>query len=259
MVMRARITIILLIVMTVVLTGCAGSSDAHYTQITQEEAQEMMQLEDMHIIIDVRTQEEFNSGHIPGAICIPNETIGTDPPEELPDKDQVLLIYCRSGNRSKDASQKLANMGYTNVYEFGGINTWTGEIVKEETQSDSETISADKLLIDINGQTLTATLEDNSSAEALAELVGSDGLTMEMEDYSNFEKVGDLPQSLPTNDEQIDTDAGDLILYQGNRFVIYYDKNSWDFTRLGHVEGISKSELQELLGDGDVTVTLRLP
>ena len=82
---------------------------------------------------------------------------------------------------------------------------------------------------------------------------------MEMEDYSNFEKVGDLPQSLPTNDEQIDTDAGDLILYQGNRFVIYYDKNSWDFTRLGHVEGISKSELQELLGDGDVTVTLRLP
>ena len=259
MVMRARITIILLIVMTVVLTGCAGSSDAHYTQITQEEAQEMMQLEDMHIIIDVRTQEEFNSGHIPGAICIPNETIGTDPPEELPDKDQVLLIYCRSGNRSKDASQKLANMGYTNVYEFGGINTWTGEIVKEETQSDSETISADKLLIDINGQTLTATLEDNSSAEALAELVGSDGLTMEMEDYSNFEKVGDLPQSLPTNDEQIDTDAGDLILYQGNRFVIYNDKNSWDFTRLGHVEGISKSELQELLGDGDVTVTLRLP
>ena len=76
-----------------------------------------------------RTQEEFDEKHILNAICIPNETIGTEPPAELPDKEQLILVYCRSGNRSKQASEKLAAMGYTNIKEFGGINTWTGATV----------------------------------------------------------------------------------------------------------------------------------
>ena len=90
----------------------------------------MMQRDDGHIIVDVRRQDEYDEGHIPGAVLIPNESINDDPPRELPDKDQIILIYCRSGNRSKQASQKLVNMGYTYIYEFGGINTWSGEIVK---------------------------------------------------------------------------------------------------------------------------------
>ena len=77
----------------------------------------------------LRRQDEYDSGHIPGAILIPNESIGTEQPKELPDLDQVILIYCRSGRRSKEASQKLADMGYTHIYEFGGIIDWTGEIV----------------------------------------------------------------------------------------------------------------------------------
>ena len=105
------------------------SSAATYQQITQEKAKEMMQAEDGHIIVDVRRQDEYDSGHIPGAILIPNESIGTEQPKELPDLDQVILIYCRSGRRSKEASQKLADMGYTNIYEFGGIIDWTGEVV----------------------------------------------------------------------------------------------------------------------------------
>ncbi|MBQ6540470.1 MAG: rhodanese-like domain-containing protein [Oscillospiraceae bacterium] len=100
-----------------------------YTQITQEEAMEMMTRDDGHVIVDVRRQYEYDESHIPGAILIPNESIETEPPEELPDPDQIILIYCRSGRRSKEASQKLADMGYTNVYEFGGIITWPGEIV----------------------------------------------------------------------------------------------------------------------------------
>jgi len=102
-----------------------------YQQISQEEAMKMMEEEDDYLILDVRTPEEFAEGHIPDAVNIPNETIGSDVSDVLKDKDQILLIYCRSGNRSKQASSKLAMLGYTNIYEFGGINTWPGEIVTE--------------------------------------------------------------------------------------------------------------------------------
>ena len=124
--------ILLLAVSMLLLSGCGGGGgepQAAYRQISQEEAAEIMNSGADHLLLDVRTQEEFQSGHIPGAICIPNETIGTEAPPQLPDKGQMLLIYCRSGNRSKQASGKLAKLGYTNVLEFGGINTWTGETV----------------------------------------------------------------------------------------------------------------------------------
>ncbi len=111
----------------------------------------------------------------------------------------------------------------------------------------------------INGQVLTATLANNSSARALADLLKEKPLTLELEDYGNFEKVGPLPKSLPTNDEPLDTDSGDLILYQGRHFVIYYDRNSWTFTRLGRLKGITKEELKRLLGTGTVTATFSLP
>ena len=247
--MKARIVLIFLIVMMIALTGCAGSSDTDsgYTQITQEEAQEMMQLEDMHKIIDVRTQEEFNSGHIPGAICIPNETIGTNPPSELPDKDQVLLIYCRSGNRSKDASQKLADMGYTNVYEFGGINTWTGEIVTDQTEGDM------KLLI---GNTeVPVSWEKNTSVSELKSLTENEPITIQMSMYSDFEQVGSIGQGITSDNKQITAKAGDIVLYSGDQIVIFYGSNSWDYTMLGHVN-LTEDELTELLGNGDVKITI---
>lgn len=113
------------------VTGCGSKEPAKagYTQITQEEAVRMMAEDDGHVIVDVRREDEYESGHIPGAILIPNESITDKEPEQLPDKDQIILIYCRSGRRSKEASQKLSDMGYTRIYEFGGINDWTGETV----------------------------------------------------------------------------------------------------------------------------------
>ena len=111
------------------LAACGASSKPSYRQITADEAARMMQEETDFVLLDVRTQEEYASGHIPGAICIPNETIGSDEIKELPDKDQLILVYCRSGNRSKQASEKLAALGYTNIVEFGGINDWPGETV----------------------------------------------------------------------------------------------------------------------------------
>ncbi len=91
----------------------------------------MMESESGYVIVDVRRQNEFDAGHIPGAICIPNESIGKEQPAELPDFDQLIMVYCRSGNRSRQAAEKLANMGYSNVVEFGGINTWPGEVVTD--------------------------------------------------------------------------------------------------------------------------------
>ena len=101
-----------------------------YEQITQDEAKALMVETENYIILDVRTEAEYAEGHIPDAICVPNETIADQMPEELPDKEQLILVYCRSGNRSKQASEKLAKLGYTNIKEFGGINTWTGDVEK---------------------------------------------------------------------------------------------------------------------------------
>ena len=98
-----------------------------------QEAVGMMEKEEDYIILDVRTEQEFAAGHIPGAILVPNETIGTKEIPQLPDKDQLIMVYCRSGNRSKQASFKLVQLGYTNIVEFGGINSWPGEIVTDES------------------------------------------------------------------------------------------------------------------------------
>ena len=124
------VLLVIQIAVAVFLLSSCGS--ASYTQISQDEAMQMMQDQTDYLIVDVRRPDEFAEGHIAGAINVPNEEITDEMPELLPDKDHLLLIYCRSGNRSKEASQKLADIGYTNVYEFGGINTWEGEIVTGE-------------------------------------------------------------------------------------------------------------------------------
>lgn len=114
------------------LAGCGTDNEEqenNYLQISMEEAVTRMKEEENYIILDVRTAEEYEEKHIPDAINIPNESIGTEELPELPDKEQLILVYCRSGNRSKQASQKLADLGYTNVVEFGGIIDWTGETV----------------------------------------------------------------------------------------------------------------------------------
>ena len=113
------------------LCGCTstGGADVTYRQISVTEAAAMMQTESDYIILDVRRADEFAEKHIPGAINLPNESIGAEEIPELPKKDQLILVYCRSGNRSKQAAEKLVKLGYTNVVEFGGIIDWKGETV----------------------------------------------------------------------------------------------------------------------------------
>ena len=111
------------------ITACSGTS-ATYEQISSQQAKNLMDTGSDYIILDTRTEEEFAEGHIPNAILIPHYEIAQRAEKELPDKDQLILVYCRSGNRSKQASQILADLGYTNVKEFGGIIDWKYEIEK---------------------------------------------------------------------------------------------------------------------------------
>lgn len=349
-----RVFPILLVILLLCLAGCAVGGQAvemnTYTQIDQEMAKTMMAADDGHVVVDVRRQDEYDAGHIPGAILIPNESISATQPELLPDLDQIILVYCRSGNRSKQAAQKLAEIGYTNIYEFGGIIDWTGEIVmdgakamlsfdsfdgggpeysvvhdtdivsytssKEYSKPNHEeldgagytvsftftglkpgeatmtieerspiadnldhiyavkvdqdlnvsiellttndlnmvTQSTPTLVIVANDKVFYATMEDNSSAEAFRDYLSSEAIVVEMHDYGSFEKVGPLPWSLPRNDEQITTAPGDVILYQGNQITIYYDENTWSFTRLAKIENATREELLDAFGDGNVTV-----
>ena len=379
---------ILLLAACLVLAGCAAKSrpaaaasspesgpgvkpasevskEGSYRQISQEQAMEMMAKDDGHIVVDVRRPDEYAAGHLPGAVCIPNENIGCDSPEALPDYDQIILIYCRSGNRSKQAAQKLAGMGYTQVYEFGGIMDWKGETVsgesgaaeQETTQVQTAALyldsfdgggpeysveTADPELVAVNAsrhyhkpdhdqmtgagytvlyefrglkpgrtsmvvsarspiaenydedysvtvdEALNVTLkalrrrmpgeeivrpvlyieagerifrvelEENSSVDALAGLLGDEELELPLREYGGFEKVGPLPFSLPRNDEDITTKPGDIILYQGNQLTIQYGQNSWSYTRLGRITDVTEKELREALGRGDVTVHIWL-
>ena len=120
-------------------------------------------------------------------------------------------------------------------------------------------MEANRLNIRIGDHVLTATLAENSSVDALTEALVEGPLTVNMRDYGSMEKVGSLGMDLPRNDEQITTEAGDIILYQGSEFVIYYAPNSWKFTRIGKIDNVTAEELRRILGDGNLTIMLSLP
>ena len=130
--MRKIKLLIPMILSAMLLSSCGapGSSSSGYRRISMDKAVKMMREEKDYIILDVRRPDEYAEGHIPGAINVPNEDIGTADIAELPDKSQLILVYCRSGRRSKEASAKLVKLGYTNIVEFGGIQDYQGEIEK---------------------------------------------------------------------------------------------------------------------------------
>ena len=144
------------------------------------------------------------------------------------------------------------------VLDASGLKPLRAAWTYEKTKSDASEKNIEKLLLQVGGRTLTATLADNSTVDALKELLKDAPITLDMSDYAGFEKGAPLPKTLPQNNEPMHTDAGDIILYQGRQFVIYYDQNSWSLTPIGKVDGITKSELKTILGTGNVTVTISL-
>lgn len=159
-------------------------------------------------------------------------------------------------SESSNEENSSENSSNTDSSSENSSNTDSGSENESGQKKEEEEIMSIKILV--NGYTLTATLEDNSSARALVEKLKEGQISIDMEDYSNFEKVGELGFTLPTNDERITTDFGDIILYLGSRFVIYYDTNTWSFTKLGHVDNITQEELKKILGEGDCQVTISL-
>ncbi len=175
--------------------------------------------------------------------------------------DKTVIPFCTSASSGIATSEKnikalvpIGNQLEGRRFSSGAtkedVKAWYDTLPLNDEKTDN------KLKINVNGTELTATLEDNSSAQALTELLKQGNITVDMNDYGNFEKVGDLPQSLPKNDEKITTVPGDIILYQGNKITIYYAENTWDFTKLGHINNITQEELKAILGDGNITVTL---
>lgn len=175
----------------------------------------------------------------------------------------LMLSLCACSSSESESSQNSSSSSIaessqsTDVTETNESSTVSEESNQENPESGAEQ-QEDTLYLQIGDTQLTAELADNSSAQALVELLADGPLTLDLQDYGNMEKVGPLGTELPRNDEQITTEPGDIILYQGDSLVIYYAPNSWNFTRLGKISDISESELRELLGDGDVTVTLSL-
>jgi hypothetical protein len=139
---------------------------------------------------------------------------------------------------------------------YAESSTESGTDTNQETLIETEAHSVN---IEVGSNVLTATLARNSSVDALIAALSKGPITVNMRDYGSMEKVGSLGVDLPRNDEQITTEAGDIILYQGSALVIYYSPNSWNFTRLGKIDDVTEQELREILGDGNVTITLSLP
>ena len=237
-------TFLLAAMLLLILTGCASSSQAAeentYTQIDQETAKQMMATDDGHVVVDVRRQDEYEAGHIPGAILIPNESIGCDSPEALPDYDQIILIYCRSGNRSKQAAQKLVSMGYKNVYEFGGIIDWTGEIVTTEEEEAMESTSETEMQITITAgeYTITAILYDNAAGRAFWDKLP---LTLPMQNLYGREMCYRFGAGALPDDDAADTgyEIGDISYWPPRgSLVILYKQNGEVFEQqpIGHTK-----------------------
>lgn len=179
-----------------------------------------------------------------------------------------VLAGCCAGRHPAQQAVSGAETAESPVQQTAsGAQTWaSGEVLpappeatEEQSQEEEETgVVQNQFYITAGDTTFTAEFADNSSAEALKELLGQGDLTLSMQDYGGFEKVGSLGSRLPQNNEQITTVPGDVILYQGSSITIYYNTNSWNFTRLGKIENVSQKELLAALGEGNVEVTFSL-
>lgn len=231
-----RIRIIPFFMTLLLLSGCAAqTAENTYRQIDSEEAAALMEEKDNYIILDVRTEEEYSEGHIPNAINIPNESIGTEEIPELPDKDQLILVYCRSGNRSKQASRKLADLGYTNIVEFGGIIDWTGE-----TQSDSQSVP----------QTINSAGAEVSSEEAL--VIALNNADVPEADAYNIKNERDSDNGIPIHDIEFETDYGDYdfeVSVDGGRIVGADYEVDEEYLNILGGSAVSLEEAKKLIAD----------
>lgn len=164
----------------------------------------------------------------------------------LPLLISILIVGCQNPESSKELpKEELVNHEITN------------EISQENINKESD-VSMKNMILEVNGKQLEVVLAENSATKALREKLEKEEIRIHAREYGNFEKVGDLGFSLPTSDERVITEAGDIVLYQGNQVSIFYNSNSWSYTRLGKIQNVTQEELKEILGNGDVEVILKI-
>ncbi len=244
---------VLILLGAILLAGCVRSAQDHMTdgpgmekgwhEISREEAKKMMEQDDGHIILDVREREEYDSGFIPGAICIPLGRIDDTAPALLPDKEQIILVYCRSGNRSKQAAAKLAAMGYTNIYEFGGIKDWDGPVIREEEVMEPMPI----YILWVNDRHFTFDPADNETAKAFIEQLDHERLDTEFTALDETAMAGPLSWPLPGEAEETEYNAGDILTDLDGRILICTGSGSGPYVRLAGTAGHGVPELLEAL------------
>ena len=192
--MKKRYTFLAVLAAGLLFSACTKkNSESGWKSISQEEAHRILEEESGYILLDVRTKEEFDEKHIPKAVNVPNETIRNTRPEELPDLNQKILVYCRSGSRSKDASQKLADLGYTNILEIGGIKTWEYDTVssQEEDRAVQPVLLLDKTeTAEVNGVKMTVTGYTEDQLQARIQNSGTEVFTYG-EPFSVKQKMAD--------------------------------------------------------------------
>jgi len=191
--------------------------------------------------------------------------------------EKTIIPFCTSGSSGISQSENtlkqykgsvnwLPGKRFSNSSRKDEIKNWidslniinnSQENEEEKVDAGGEMNSMNEFIIEVNNKELVVKVEDNSSSKALIEKLKQGNITINARDYSSFEKVGELGFSLPTNDTQITTKPGDVILYQGNNICLYYGTNSWNFTKLGEVTNVNQEELKNILGDGNVTMTLK--
>ena len=183
---------------------------------------------------------------------------------------KTVIPFCTSGSSGISTSENTlksynSNINWVTGNRFSGSSTksdiknWIDELDLKEKQSNlGDEISMSEFIIEVNKRELIVKVEDNSSSKALLERLKDGNIIVNAHDYSNFEKVGELGFGLPTNDKQITTKPGDVILYQGNNICLYYGTNTWNFTKIGEVINADDNELKSILGGGNVTLTLKL-
>lgn len=168
----------------------------------------------------------------------------------------VIIVMAIIIFRILKENKKVDN-NYNEMNNISAIETQSNTIENINIDSKEEKIM-NEFIIEVNNKELVVKVEDNSSSKALLEKLKAGDITINAQDYGNFEKVGDLGFDLPRNDKQITTKPGDVILYQGNKITLYYDTNSWNFTKIGEVTNVDSNELKSILGKGNVTMTLKL-
>lgn len=234
------------------LVSCAADKGAlSYKKISQEEAVKMMETGDC-LILDVRTEEEYNDGHIPNAICLPVETIGSEAPAQLPDKDQIILIYCRTGVRAERAAKALADLGYTNVYDFGGIADWEGDIVTEESFDYGEPEAS--LTLEIGGRQIYTNIITKTE---LLDAVGTSSFELSFRDEGSIKRAV-LPFTVSPEEKDTEVRTGDVLLCSGNEMLLILEEGTVRGERIGSFTGMTKGELEEIFGEGDFTALMFL-